>query len=74
MDKSGERVNPLTPESDWASDRSAKKNEDYAEICGYIMGKHVLIMRKLQRIMQKWKRFTNLIIRPVQCIYMLMEN
>ena len=44
-----------------------KKIKDYAEIFGDIMRKHVLIM-------QKFKQFIELIIRPVQCIYMLMAN
>ena len=51
-----------------------KKIKDYVEIFGYIMRKHALIMQKLHRIMQKFKHFIELIIRPVQCIYMLMVN
>ena len=51
-----------------------KKIKDYAEIFGHIMRKHALIMRKLHRIMRKFKHFIELIIRPVQCIYMLMVN
>ena len=38
------------------------------------MRKHALIMRKLHRIMRKFKQFIEQIIRPVQCIYMLMVN
>ena len=57
-----------------ASDRMRKKIKDYAEIFGHIMRKYALIMRKLHRIMQKFKQFIELIIRPVQCIYMLMVN
>ena len=57
-----------------ASDRMRKKIKDYVEICGHIMRKHVLIMRKLHRIMQKFKQVIKLIIRPVQCIYMLTVN
>ena len=51
-----------------------KKIKDHAEIFGHIMRKNALIMRKLHRIMQKFKHFIELIIRPVQCIYMLMVN
>ena len=36
------------------------------EILGHIMRKHALIMRKLHRIMWKFKQFIKLIIRPVQ--------
>ena len=57
-----------------ASDRMRKKIKDYAEIFGHIMRKHVLIMRKLHRIMRKLKQVIKLIIRPVQCIYMLTVN
>ena len=53
-----------------ASDRMRKKIKDYAEILGHIMRKHALIMRKLHWIMQKFKQFTELIIRPIQyCIF-----
>ena len=48
--------------------------KDYAEIFGHIMRKHALIMRKLHRIMRKFKQFIELIIRPVQCIYILTVN
>ena len=51
-----------------------KKIKDYAEIFGHVMRKHALIMRKLYRIMWNFKQFIELIIRPVQCIYMLMIN
>ena len=44
-----------------------KKIKDYAEIFGHIMRKHALIM-------QKFKKIIELIIRPVQCIGMLMVN
>ena len=44
-----------------------KKFKDYAEIFGHIMRKNALIMRK-------FKQFIELIINPVQCIYMLMVN
>ena len=37
------------------SDRMQKKVKDYAEIFGHIMRKHAMIMRKLHRIMQKFK-------------------
>ena len=47
----------------WASDRMQKKIKDYAKIFGHIMRKHALIM-------QKFKQFIKLIIRPVQCICM----
>ena len=57
-----------------ASDRMRKKIKDYAEIFGHIMRKHALIMRKLHRIMRKLKQVIKLIIRPVQCIYMLTVN
>ena len=57
-----------------ASDRMRKKIEDYAEIFGHIMRKHALIMRKLHRIMRKLKQVIKLIIRHVQCIYMLTVN
>ena len=57
-----------------ASDRMRKKIKDYAEIFGHIMRKHALIMRKLLRIMRKLKQVIKLIIRPVQCIYMLTVN
>ena len=57
-----------------ASDRMRKKIKDYAEILCHIMRKHALIMRKLHRIMRKLKQVTKLIIRPVQCIYMLTVN
>ena len=57
-----------------ASDRMRKKIKDYAEIFGHIMRKHALIMRKLHRIMRKLKQAIKLIIRPVQCIYMLTVN
>ena len=57
-----------------ASDRMRKKFKDYAENFGHIMRKHALIMRKLHRIMQKFKQFIELIINPAQCIYMLMVN
>ena len=50
-----------------ASDRMRKKIKDYAEIFGHIMRKHALIMRKLKQVIK-------LIIRPVQCIYMLTVN
>ena len=56
-----------------ASDRMRKKI-NYAEIFGHIMRKHVLIMRKLHWIMRKLKQVIKLIIRPVQCIYMLTVN
>ena len=59
---------------DMASDRMRKKIKDYAEIFGHIMRKHALIMRKLHRIMRKLKQVIKLIIRPVQCIYMLTVN
>ena len=49
-----------------ASDRMRKKFKDYAEIFGNIMRKHALIMRKLHRVMRKFKQVTKLIIRPVQ--------
>ena len=51
-----------------------KKIKDYGEIFGHIMRKHALIMRKLQRAMRKFKQFIELIIRPIQCIYMLVVN
>ena len=38
------------------------------------MHKHMLIMRKLHQIMRKFNQFKELIIRPIQCIYMLMVN
>ena len=38
---------------------------DYAENFGHIIRKDALIMRKLHRIMQKFKQFIELIIRPV---------
>ena len=57
-----------------ASDRMRKKIKDYAEIFGHIMRKHALIMRKLHLIMRKLKQVIKLIIRPVQCIYMLTVN
>ena len=38
-----------------ASDRMRKKIKDYAEFFGHIMRKHALIMRKLHRIMRKFK-------------------
>ena len=59
-----------------ASDRMRKKIKDSAEIFGHItcMQKHALIMRKLHRIMRKVKQVIKLIIRPVQCIYMLTVN
>ena len=57
-----------------ASDRMRKKIKDYAEIFGHIMRKHALIMQKLHRIMRKFKQVIKLIIRPVQCIYMLTVN
>ena len=57
-----------------ASDRMRKKFKDYAEIFGHIMRKHALIMQKLHRIMRKFKQVIQLIIRPVQCIYMLTVN
>ena len=60
--------------SHMASGRMRKKIKDYAEIFGHIMQKHALIMRKLHRIMQKLKQVIKLIIRPVQCIYMLTVN
>ena len=59
---------------DMASDRMRKKIKDYAEIFGHIMRKHALIMRKLHWIMRKLKQVIKLIIRPVQCIYMLTVN
>ena len=46
----------------------------YAEIFGPTMRKHALIMGKLNWIMQKFKQFIELIIRPFQFIYMLMVN
>ena len=49
-----------------------KKIKDYAEIFCSIMRKHALIMPKLHRIMRKFKQFIELIIRPIQCIYMHM--
>ena len=61
-------------ENTMASDRLRKKIKDYAEIFGHIMRKHALIMWKLRRIMRKLKQVINLIIRPVQCIYMLTVN
>ena len=57
-----------------ASDRMRKKIKDYAESFGHIMRKHALIMRKFHRIMRKLKQVIKLIIRPVQCIYMLTVN
>ena len=57
-----------------ASDRMRKKIIDYAEIFGHIMRRHALIMRKLHRIMRKFKQVIKLIIRPVQCIYVLTVN
>ena len=57
-----------------ASDRMWKKIKDYAEIFGHIMRKNALIMRKFHRIMRKLKQVIKLIIRPVQCIYMLTVN
>ena len=60
--------------SNMASDRMRKKIKDYADIFGHIMRKHALIMRKLHRIMRKLKQVIKLIIRPVQCIYMLTVN
>ena len=54
-----------------ASDRMRKKFKDYAEIFGQFMWKHTLIMQKLHRIMRKFKQVIKLIIRPVQCIYMV---
>ena len=51
-----------------------KKIKDYAQMFGHIMRKHALIMRKLHRVMRKCKQVTKLIIRPVQCIYMLTVN
>ena len=50
-----------------ASDRMRKKIKYYEEIFGHIMRKHALIMRKLKQVIK-------LIIRPVQCIYMLTVN
>ena len=57
-----------------ASDRMREKIKHYAEIFGHIMRKHALIMRKLHWIMRKFKQVIKLIIRPVQCIYMLTGN
>ena len=57
-----------------ASDKMQRKIKDYAEIFGHIMRKHALIMWKLHRIMRKLKQVIKLIIRPVQCIYMLTVN
>ena len=48
-----------------ASDSMRKKIKDYAENFGHIMQKHALIMRKLHRIMQKFKQVIKLIIRPM---------
>ena len=42
-----------------ASDRMRKKIKDYSENFGHIMRKHALIM-------QKFKQFIELIVRPVQ--------
>ena len=50
-----------------ASDRMREKIKHYAEIFGHIMRKHALIMRKFKQVIK-------LIIRPVQCIYMLTGN
>ena len=60
--------------SNMASDRMRKKIKDYAEMFFYIIRKHALIMRKLHWIMRKLKQVIKLIIRPVQCIYMLTVN
>ena len=57
-----------------ASHRMWEKIKDYAGMFGHIMHKDALILRKLHRIMRKFKQFIELIIRPVQCIYMLMVN
>ena len=46
------------------------EKKESLEILGHIMCKHALIMRKLHRIMWKFKQFIKLIIRPVQlCAY-----